>query len=150
VETLHGAPQHRFAVAHFCPVVFFLALTSRYSPQALINLMDFGKYKDAASTRKAIAWAMEEYHKLALKNAVAFICDNTNSNSGTGKVGGFVVQLSRELGIPMFRIPCTGIFFLIQYPSRDWLLMSHLLSSCAAHRLERRTCTSDGQTPEDF
>jgi hypothetical protein len=117
----------------------------RCSPQALINLMDFGKYKDAASTRKAVAWAIEEYHKLELKHALAFICDNTNSNSGTGKVGGFVVQMSREHGIPMFRIPCTGIFFLIQFPSRNWLLMSPLLSSCAAYRLGRRTRTSDGQ-----
>jgi hypothetical protein len=80
--------------------------------------MDFGKHKDAASDRKAVVWAIEEYHKLELKDALAFICDNTNSNSGTGKVGGFVVQISRQHGVPMFRIPCTGIFFSSSFLAR--------------------------------
>jgi hypothetical protein len=95
--------------------------------------MDFGKYKDAASTNKAIAWAIGEYHKLELKLALAFICDNTNSNSGTGKVGGFVVQMSREHDIPMFRIPCTGICFLISSSFRHIIGCSY--SPCSVHVL---------------
>jgi hypothetical protein len=154
IEWKHFTVFVHHTIDHCCssllPSSFFLALMSRCSLQALINLLDFGKYKDAASTRKAVAWATEEYHKLELKHAIAFICDNTNSNSGIGKVGGFVVQMSREHGIPMFRIPCTGIFFLTQFSSRDWLLMSPLLSPCAAHWLGRRTRTSDGQAPQNF
>jgi hypothetical protein len=73
--------------------------------------LDLGKLKDAASTRKAIVWAIQEFHKLELKDALGFICYNISGNSGLGKTGGFVIQIVRKykhLGVRMFRIPCTS------------------------------------------